>query len=113
MPRPRIFRRVSFRPEATYFKPAGVRMTNLEETVLTMDEFEAIRLRDSLGKDQKESAKDMGISQPTFQRLYGSARKKIADALVNCRAIRIEGGPFRFVGPVRGRGFGNRRHGRR
>jgi predicted DNA-binding protein (UPF0251 family) len=106
MPRPRIPRRVWFQPGVTYYKPAGVRMVSLEEIVITVDEFEAIRLKDYEGLDQKEAAKKMGISQPTFQRLYESARKKIADALVNGKALRIEGGPFRMMGPGPGRGRG-------
>lgn len=108
MPRPRIPRRVWFEPGVTYYKPAGVRMIHLEEVVLTMDEFEAVRLKDYEGLDQKEAAKKMNISQPTFQRVYESARKKIADAIVNGKAIRIEGGPYRMMGRGLGRGRGFR-----
>lgn len=110
MPRPRIPRRVWSEPSVTYYKPAGVRMVGLEQVVLTVDEFEAIRLRDHEGKNQTEAAKKMGISQPTFQRLYDSARKNIADAIVNGKAIRIEGGHYRMMGRGRGmgRGFGRR-----
>lgn len=96
-PRPRIRRRVWSHPDVTYFKPAGVRMVSLEETVLTIEEFEAVRLKDHEDMDQTEAAKKMGVSQPTFQRIYESARKKIADALVNGKAIRIEGGHFRMM----------------
>jgi len=115
MPRPRIPRRVWLQPNVTYFKPAGIRMMGLGETILSVDEFEAIRLRDYKGLDQTEAAKKMGISQPTFQRLYESARKKIADALVNGKALRIEGGPYRMMGPGfgRGRGMGRRFRGGR
>ncbi len=110
MPRPRIPRRIWFEPDVTYFKPAGIRMINLEETVLTMDEFEAVRLKDYENLSQIQAAKKMNISQPTFQRLYDSARKKIADALVNGKALRIEGGgPYRIMS----RGFGGRRRFRR
>lgn len=105
MPRPRRCRRVWSEPSINYFKPAGVRMTGLAETILTVDEFEAVRLKDHEGMDQKSAARRMGISQPTFQRIYESARKKIADALVNGKAMKIEGGPYR----VMGRGFGRRR----
>ena len=105
MPRPRIPRRVWFEPYVTYYKPAGVRMIQLEEVILTMDEFESIRLKDYEGHTQTQAAKRMGISQPTFQRVYESARKKIADAIVNGKAIRIEGGPYMMMG----RGFGRRR----
>ncbi|MCK4336270.1 MAG: DUF134 domain-containing protein [Candidatus Aenigmarchaeota archaeon] len=107
MPRPRIPRRVWFRPDVTYYKPAGAPMAGLQEVILTMDEFEAIRLKDYEDVSQTEAAKKMGISQPTFQRIYESARKKLADAIVNGKAIRIEGGQYRMMG--RGRGFGGGR----
>ena len=96
MPRPRICRRVGFRPNVTYFKPAGMRIIDLDESILTVDEFEAVRLKDLLGLEQEECAKKMNISQPTFHRLIISARKKIADAIINGKAIKIEGGNFRF-----------------
>ncbi len=109
MPRPRIPRRVWLEPNVTYFKPAGVRMIELAEIILTVDEFEAIRLKDYEGLGQTKAAKKMGISQPTFQRIYESARKKIADALVNGKAIRIEGGPYKIMKRGRGRRFRGRR----
>lgn len=109
MPRPRRLRRVSFRPEVTYFKPTGVRLRELEETVLTVDEFEALRLVDLEEKSQEEAAGKMDISQPTLNRLLSSARKKVAEALVKGKSIRVEGGHYRMVGPAgRGRrGFGS------
>ena len=109
-PRPRIPRRVFCNPEFTYFKPAGARIVELEEIILSVDEFEAVRLKDYEGLEQTKAAEKMGISQPTFQRLYESARKKIADAMVNGKAIRIEGGSYKIV---RGRGFERRFHGGR
>lgn len=109
MPRPRLRRRVWFQPNVTYFKPAGIRMVDLEETILTVDEFEAVRLKDFLNLEQEKAAKKMNISQPTFHRLVLSARKKIAEALVNGKAIRIEGGNFKMVQPIqRGMGRGMR-----
>ncbi|MBN1156635.1 DUF134 domain-containing protein [Candidatus Woesearchaeota archaeon] len=96
MPRPRLCRRVGFRPDVTYFKPAGVRMFELEEVTLSMDEFEAVRLKDLEGLEQGECAKKMNISQPTFHRLVVAARKKIAETIVTGKAIRIEGGNFKF-----------------
>jgi len=110
MSRPRISRRVWIEPNVTYFKPAGVRMIDLEESILTVDEFEAVRLKDLGGLDEKDAAKKMNISQPTFNRLVSSARKKIADAIVNGKAIKIEGGVYKMVG--RGMGFGRGRSGR-
>ena len=100
-------RRVWFEPNVTYFKPAGVQMIELQESVISRDELEAIRLKDFEGIDQQEAAKKMNISQPTFHRLVLEARKKIADALVNGKALRIEGGNYVFMGRLdRGRGFG-------
>jgi predicted DNA-binding protein (UPF0251 family) len=107
MPRPRHFRRVAFQPDVTFFKPAGVRITALETIVLTMEEFEAVRLKDFLGLEQETAAQKMNISQPTFYRLITSARRKIADALINGKAIRVEGGVFKMVVPRgQGRGMG-------
>ncbi|OIO22028.1 hypothetical protein AUJ17_00715 [Candidatus Micrarchaeota archaeon CG1_02_47_40] len=97
MPRPLCIRRVGAKPPAVYFKPAGIPLVMLKEVVVSMDEFEAVRLKDSLGLEQKKAAKRMGISQPTFHRLLSSARKKISDALTNGKAIKIEGGAFFFI----------------
>ena len=96
MPRPRLCRRVMFQPNVTYFKPAGIRIVDLKEAVLTVDEFESVRLKDLEGMDQEQAAKKMNIAQPTFHRLVVSARKKISDAIVNGKAIKIEGGNFRL-----------------
>lgn len=96
MPRPRLCRRVGVEPGVTYFKPAGIPIKELEEVVLTVDEFEAIRLKDLEGLEQEAAAKKMNISQPTFFRLLDSARKKIADAIVNGKAIKIEGGKYKL-----------------
>ena len=78
------------RPSSSYFKPAGQRITELEETSLTMPEFEAIRLIDFKEISQEEASKKMEISQPTLSRILKSARKKIADAIINGKAIKIE-----------------------
>ena len=96
MVRPRLCRKVGFNPHVTYFKPRGIPLRELEESILAVEEFESVRLKDLLGLDQKECAKKMNISQPTFHRLVLSARKKIADAIINGKAIKIEGGKFRF-----------------
>jgi predicted DNA-binding protein (UPF0251 family) len=88
--RPRLCRRIRFMPDITYFKPAGIRMADLEEAVLAPDELEAVRLKDLEGLEQEAAAKKMNISQPTFHRIVTSARKKIADAIVKGKAIRIE-----------------------
>ena len=102
MPRPCKRRRVRGRPNSSYFKPAGIRKIDLEESVLAVDEFEAVRLKDLLNLDQSECAEKMNISQPTFHRLVMSARRKIADAIVSGKAIKIDGGDFIFEKSRRG-----------
>ena len=97
MPRPRLCRRIWNKPNVTYFKPAGIRMLDLEEINLTMDELESIRLKDFMGLEQTEAAEKMNVSQPTLHRLLQSARKKIADALTNGKAIKIEGGNYQIA----------------
>jgi len=97
MPRPRRRRNIGFEPDVVLFKPAGIPAFELDTVILEMEELEAIRLKDFQEKDQAESAEKMGISQPTFHRLLLSARKKISDALVNGKAIKIEGGHYEFI----------------
>jgi predicted DNA-binding protein (UPF0251 family) len=94
MPRPIKCRRVSFFPQARYFKPAGVPIKELDEVCLSVEELEAIRLKDLEGLEQEQGAEKMKVSRPTFQRVLTSARQKIADALFNGKAVRIEGGNF-------------------
>jgi len=97
MGRRQMWRKVSSIPQITYFKPAGIRMAELEEVKLLIEEAEAIRLKDLEGMEQEECARRMNISRSTFSRLLDSARKKIADALLNGKAIRIEGGNFEMA----------------
>jgi predicted DNA-binding protein (UPF0251 family) len=81
-------------PAVSIFKPIGIPVTELEEIVMTLDEFEAIRLADLEGLYQEQAAEKMKISRPTFSRIVDAARRKVADALVHGRALRIEGGPI-------------------
>jgi len=90
MPRPCIKRRIRGRPNSSYFKPAGIRMTELEESILTMPEFEAIRLVDLNEISQEEAGIQMQISQSTLSRILKSGRRKIADAIINGKAIKIQ-----------------------
>jgi uncharacterized protein len=94
MVRPQKCRRVEFLPNITFYKPAGVPLRELEEIGLTIEEAEALRLKELEGLEQEQGAEKMNISRPTFQRILASARKKIADALLNGKAIRIEGGNY-------------------
>ncbi len=93
MSRPPCCRWISGKPWSTVFKPAGIPLSELQETVMTLDEFEALRLADLEGLYQEQAAAQMHISRPTFSRIIESARRKLADALVHGKALRIEGGP--------------------
>ena len=88
-------------PNVNYFKPRGIPMADLDEIVLTVDEFEAIRLKDYVGQDQESAAFKMNISQPTIHRLLEIARKKVADAIVNGKGLKIEGGIYELERPPR------------
>ncbi len=94
MPRPRQYRRVAHLPRSSYYKPAGIPLSILQHVTLTIDELEAIRLANLQGFYHEQAAKKMNISRQTFGRILESAHKKIADALVNAKALSIEGGFF-------------------
>lgn len=102
MPRGFGPRKIGFLPEVVYFKPWGVPTPFLGRVSLGMDELEAIRLCDFEEKEQKEAAKEMKISQSTFQRILKRARKKVAEALVVGKAITIEGGETTMMPRPRG-----------
>jgi len=89
MPRPRKPRCLHFQPGVCYFKPQGIPLRMLEEVVLLPDELEALKLYEMDELEQEEAAKRMKVSQPTFARILGSARKKIAQAIIKGRAIKI------------------------
>ena len=89
MPRPRLCRRIKFKPKTTYFKPRGIPMTDLEVVSLTVEEIESYRLRYTEGLDQTSAAETMKTSQSTYQRILTTASEKIADALVNGKALEI------------------------
>ncbi len=108
MPRPKCPREIIAPPEVTWFKPAGIPMRDLEEVVLTLDEIEAMRLADAEGLYQEQVAEQMKVSRPTVGRILASARQKTAEALVQGKAIRIEGGTVL----IRGRKSGERCRGR-
>ena len=89
MPRPRLCRRIRFNPHITYFKPQGVPMRMLDEIELTAEEVEALRLKNINDLDQIDCAKKMNTSQSTFQRILSSAYKKISQAIIKGKAIKI------------------------
>lgn len=97
MPRPSKCRRVEWLPHQTYFKPAGIPLKDLSEVTITVEEMEAIRLKDLEGLEQQACAEKMQVSRPTFQRIISGARAKIARALVEGKAIRVQGGNFKVA----------------
>jgi len=97
MPRPPKPRLVEFVPEVTYFKPVGIPLSTLDEVCLGVDELEALRLKDLEGLDQEECAARMNLAQSTFQRILVSAREKLTRGIVEGKAIRIEGGNYKFI----------------
>jgi predicted DNA-binding protein (UPF0251 family)/predicted Fe-Mo cluster-binding NifX family protein len=102
MPRPFKCRRVCCEPQVNYFKPRGIPVSQLEEVVLTIDEFEAVRLADLEGLYQEDAAKKMNVSRQTFGNIIESAHKKIADTIVNAKALKIKGGIVKMTQePVR------------
>ena len=89
MVRPRKCRSIRFSPKITYFKPQGVSLQSLEVENLLLDEIEALRLSEIESLSQAEAAEKMQVHQSTFHRILASARRKIALALINGRAIKI------------------------
>jgi len=92
MARPHCPRRIASLPGVVYFKPAGIPLRELEEKVLSLDEFEALRLADVEGMAQLEAARMMRISRQTFSRILARARQTVATCMTRGMAIRIEGG---------------------
>ena len=89
MTRPKKARCINFDPSVTYFKPRAIPLSELKQVDLSIDELEALRLFDVENIEQTEAAVKMKISQPTFHRILKQARKKVADALINGKAIKI------------------------
>lgn len=84
------YRKIGSIPKVRLFKPFPYNHQNLDEIVLTLEEFEALRLGELNNLTQKQAANRMWVSQPTFNRILSSARKKIALAIISGKQIRIE-----------------------
>lgn len=96
MARPTKHRLIESVPESTYFKPRAIPLSELEEVILSLEELESLKLK-FLGKlEQEKAAKKMNVSRTTFWRIYNKAGEKIADALINGKAIKIEGGYYKL-----------------
>ena len=94
--RPKKTRWVECLPGERYFRPKCKNPGVLKGVEVTIDEFEAVRLADLEEMTHAKAAKLMGVSRPTFTRILSSAHKKVADGLVNIKAIKIEGGCCRI-----------------
>jgi len=92
--RPVLDKIVNTIPLFVYYKPHGVSLDKLDEIILTLEEIETLNLKDRQNLDQKDAAREMGISRSTFQRLLKSARKKIITAIIEGKAIKFEGGNY-------------------
>ena len=93
MPRPKCCRQIGAMPWKTCFQPEGAASSSFDEVLLTLDEYEAIRLADLEGLYQEQAASLMNISRQTFGRIIKAAHRKVADVLVNGKILKIEGGP--------------------
>ncbi len=96
MPRPKKNRKVHLPPLFTEFKPIGIAGRDLDDVIMTIDEYEAFRLADLEGMSHDEAAEEMEISRPTFTRLIETARKKVAEMVVKGKRLRIEGGNIEY-----------------
>jgi predicted DNA-binding protein (UPF0251 family) len=95
--RPKCCRYVNGMPGKTCFRPDGVASSSCpQEVFLNLDEYESLRLADLEGFYQEQAASRMNVSRQTFGRIVEAARRKVADALVNGKTLRIEGGPVSF-----------------
>lgn len=95
--RPKKVRWIKCAPRERCFRPRCKPLSKSKSVYLTFDEFEAVRLADLEGLKQEDAAKRMRISRPTFSRIISSAHRKIGDALVNIKAIKIEGGYCKII----------------
>lgn len=94
MPRPRKCRKVCSLPKYTEFVPNHCRFESLDTITLTVDEYEAVRLIDKEGFSQEGCSEYMKVARTTVQQIYTSARKKMAEALVNGCILKIQGGDY-------------------
>lgn len=111
MARPMKWRKVCSLPERNRFGPLGLHEDESNRIKMTVDEYETIRLIDLEGFTQEECAEQMNVARTTVQGIYVSARKKLAESLVNGKVLLIEGGEYRLCeGRGNGCGRGCHRH---
>lgn len=105
MPRPRIMKHVDGMPKFERFGPLGYQH-DLDIIIMSIEEYETIRLIDQIGLNQAECAKQMKIGRTTAQRIYNDARKKLAECIIHGRTLQFEGGDYFIRGNGHGRGRG-------
>lgn len=96
MARPRKRRRVCGLPQVNKFGPINKLNFEDESIIMTVEEYETIRLVDLEGLNQEQCANTMGVARSTVQRIYNNARRKLADSLVNGKILKIEGGDYKL-----------------
>ena len=99
MPRPRKFKKVCTLPQIKEYGP----IYNSHETeciIMSVEEYETIRLMDFEGLNQQQSSKLMGVARSAIQRLYDTARKKLADSLINGKTLKIQGGDYKLCSDI-------------
>ncbi len=90
MARPKKDRCVACDPKAVYFKPRGIPLVDLQEVCLSLDELEALRLADYEGLYHEEAAEKMKVSRATFGRIISGARRKMAEVVIQGKALKVE-----------------------
>lgn len=96
MPRPKKWRKVCCLPDSNRFGPLDSPIYKEHFIIMTIDEYETIRLIDLEGLSQEECANQMNVARTTVQGIYSDARKKLAESLVNGKVLRIEGGDYKL-----------------
>lgn len=96
MPRPRKWKKVCCLPESNLYGPLNRPKVDSEFVVMTVEEYETIRLIDLDGLTQEECAERMHVARTTIQKIYNDARGKLADSLVNGSVLKIEGGDYKL-----------------
>lgn len=96
MVRPRKWKRVCTLPEVNIFGPVGISQNVSEPIIMTVEEYETIRLMDLSRLNQEQTASTMGVARSTVQRIYDDARRKLADSLVNGKTLKIQGGDYKL-----------------
>lgn len=103
MPRPRKWRKVCCLPERNLYGPRNGPDLESEITIMTVEEYETIRLIDLDGLTQEECSERMDVARTTVQRIYNDARKKVADSLVNGKVLKIQGGDYKLCAESKAR----------